>query len=48
MDDPLGGWGVWRVQDLPQEQWLQSSPDHPGYGAGLQVTHHVVTEGSFK
>lgn len=48
MDDSLCGGGIWRVQDLPHEQRLQSSPDHPGDGAGLQVPHHFVTIGSWK
>lgn len=43
MDDPLCCWSIWGVQDLPHEQWLQGSPDHPGNGTGLKAPHHVVT-----
>lgn len=48
VDDSLCGRSIWGVQDLPHEQRLQSSPDHPWNGAGLQATHHVVTIGSWK
>lgn len=43
MDDPLCCWSIRSVQDLSHEQRLQSSPDHPGNGAGFQAPHHVVT-----
>lgn len=48
MDDSLCGWSIWGVQNLPHEQRLQSSPDHPGNGAGLEAPHHVVTIGSWR
>lgn len=48
LDDSLCCWSIWGVQDLPHEQRLQSSPNHPGNGAGLQASHHVVTIGSWK
>lgn len=48
MDDSLCGWSIWGVQNLPHEQRLQSSPDHPGNGAGLEASHHVVTIGSWR
>lgn len=48
MDDSLCGWSIGGVQNLPHEQRLQSSPDHPGNGAGLEASHHVVTIGSWR
>lgn len=46
MDNSLRRWSIRGVQDLANEQRLKSSPDHPGNGAGLEASHHVVTIGS--
>lgn len=48
MDNPLCCWSVWGIKDLPQQQRLQSPPDHPGNGARLHVLHQAVAIGSWK
>ena len=42
LNNPLCRRGVWCVEDLPHQKWLQGLPDHTRDRTGLQTPHHII------